>query len=185
MNHQPDPDAFDRDVFDALMADVDPVMIIVTTASDGVRAGCLVGFHTQCGIDPVEYAVWLSKANHTYDLAMQYDVMSLVAEATDVPVPETLWYEADGSIIGAPFFVMRRVDGIVPRDVMPYTFGDNWVYDASPEQLWTLTHSTAEVLEQLSGMSVDAPLCLTCGTKMRRSGSCYICEGCGSTSGCS
>lgn len=46
-------------------------------------------------------------------------------------------------------------------------------------------HSTAEVLERLSGLSVDAPLCMTCGTKMRRSGSCYICEGCGSTSGCS
>ena len=46
-------------------------------------------------------------------------------------------------------------------------------------------HSTAEVLEKISGLSVDAPLCLTCGTKMRRSGSCYICEGCGSTSGCS
>jgi len=46
-------------------------------------------------------------------------------------------------------------------------------------------HSTAEVLEKISGMSVDAPLCLTCGTKMRRSGSCYICEGCGATSGCS
>ncbi len=46
-------------------------------------------------------------------------------------------------------------------------------------------HSTAEVLEKISGMSVDAPLCFTCGTKMRRSGSCYICEGCGSTSGCS
>ena len=46
-------------------------------------------------------------------------------------------------------------------------------------------HSTAEVLERISGMAIDAPLCLTCGTKMRRSGSCYICEGCGSTSGCS
>ncbi|PFG16576.1 ribonucleoside-diphosphate reductase class II [Propionicimonas paludicola] len=46
-------------------------------------------------------------------------------------------------------------------------------------------HSTAEVLEKISGLSVDAPLCLTCGTKMRRSGSCYICEGCGATSGCS
>ncbi|MFT3861317.1 vitamin B12-dependent ribonucleotide reductase [Micropruina sp.] len=46
-------------------------------------------------------------------------------------------------------------------------------------------HSTAEVLEKISGMAIDAPLCLTCGTKMRRSGSCYICEGCGSTSGCS
>jgi ribonucleoside-diphosphate reductase alpha chain len=46
-------------------------------------------------------------------------------------------------------------------------------------------HSTAEVLERISGLSVDAPLCFTCGTKMRRSGSCYICEGCGATSGCS
>jgi ribonucleoside-diphosphate reductase alpha chain len=45
--------------------------------------------------------------------------------------------------------------------------------------------TTAELLEQLSGTSVDAPLCFTCGTKMRPSGSCYVCEGCGSTSGCS
>ena len=67
----------------------------------------------------------------TYDLAMQFDVMSLVAATTDVPVPETLWYEADGSTIGAPFFVMGRVDGDVPRDVMPYTFGDNWVDSAT------------------------------------------------------
>ena len=26
---------------------------------------------------------------------------------------------------------------------------------------------------------------MTCGTKMRPAGSCYVCEGCGSTSGCS
>lgn len=45
-------------------------------------------------------------------------------------------------------------------------------------------HSTADLMETL-GQSVDAPLCLTCGTKMRRSGSCYVCEDCGSTSGCS
>ena len=35
------------------------------------------------------------------------------------------------------------------------------------------------------GQAADAPLCFTCGTKMRRAGSCYVCEGCGSTSGCS
>ncbi|SDT35427.1 vitamin B12-dependent ribonucleotide reductase [Microlunatus soli] len=46
-------------------------------------------------------------------------------------------------------------------------------------------HTTAELMESISGMSVDAPLCFTCGTKMRPSGSCYVCEGCGSTSGCS
>ncbi|OIJ24793.1 vitamin B12-dependent ribonucleotide reductase [Nocardioides luteus] len=46
-------------------------------------------------------------------------------------------------------------------------------------------HTTAELLESISGMAIDSPLCFTCGTKMRPAGSCYVCEGCGSTSGCS
>jgi ribonucleoside-diphosphate reductase alpha chain len=46
-------------------------------------------------------------------------------------------------------------------------------------------HSSAELQERFQGKSADAPICLTCGTKMRPSGSCYVCEGCGSTSGCS
>jgi ribonucleoside-diphosphate reductase alpha chain len=46
-------------------------------------------------------------------------------------------------------------------------------------------HSTAELIEYQQGRTADAPLCLTCGTKMRPAGSCYVCEGCGSTSGCS
>ena len=45
--------------------------------------------------------------------------------------------------------------------------------------------TTSELMENFTGTSVDAPLCFTCGTKMRPSGSCYVCEGCGSTSGCS
>jgi ribonucleoside-diphosphate reductase alpha chain len=46
-------------------------------------------------------------------------------------------------------------------------------------------HTSTELLEALQGTKADAPLCLTCGTKMRPAGSCYVCEGCGSTSGCS
>jgi len=46
-------------------------------------------------------------------------------------------------------------------------------------------HSTIEALESHMGRTADAPLCMTCGTKMRPAGSCYVCEGCGSTSGCS
>ena len=46
-------------------------------------------------------------------------------------------------------------------------------------------HSSAELLEQITGKTSDAPLCMTCGIKMRPAGSCYVCEGCGSTSGCS
>ncbi len=46
-------------------------------------------------------------------------------------------------------------------------------------------HSSTELIEAQQGRTADAPLCLTCGTKMRPAGSCYVCEGCGSTSGCS
>ena len=45
--------------------------------------------------------------------------------------------------------------------------------------------SSTELLESMLGRSQDAPMCVTCGTKMRPAGSCYVCEGCGSTSGCS
>ncbi|HEX6967560.1 MAG TPA: vitamin B12-dependent ribonucleotide reductase [Micromonosporaceae bacterium] len=45
--------------------------------------------------------------------------------------------------------------------------------------------SSTELLEAVLGEAADAPLCFTCGTKMRPAGSCYVCEGCGSTSGCS
>jgi ribonucleoside-diphosphate reductase alpha chain len=45
--------------------------------------------------------------------------------------------------------------------------------------------SSTELAELRHGKVADAPLCLTCGTKMRPAGSCYVCEGCGSTSGCS
>ncbi|GAA3398546.1 vitamin B12-dependent ribonucleotide reductase [Cryptosporangium minutisporangium] len=46
-------------------------------------------------------------------------------------------------------------------------------------------HSSTELLELVQGTAADAPLCLTCGVKMRPAGSCFVCEGCGSTSGCS
>jgi len=46
-------------------------------------------------------------------------------------------------------------------------------------------HTTSELMEAITGREVDAPLCFICGTKMRPSGSCYVCEGCGATSGCS
>ena len=46
-------------------------------------------------------------------------------------------------------------------------------------------HTSAELMEKITGTAVDSPLCFTCGTKMRPAGSCYVCEGCGSTSGCS
>ncbi|HZR52400.1 MAG TPA: vitamin B12-dependent ribonucleotide reductase [Streptosporangiaceae bacterium] len=56
---------------------------------------------------------------------------------------------------------------------------------ATPSALAQSPHSSTELIESQQGRTADAPLCLTCGTKMRPAGSCYVCEGCGSTSGCS
>jgi ribonucleoside-diphosphate reductase alpha chain len=57
--------------------------------------------------------------------------------------------------------------------------------EATPVKAASKAHSSAELLEEITGTASDAPLCMTCGIKMRPAGSCYVCEGCGSTSGCS
>jgi adenosylcobalamin-dependent ribonucleoside-diphosphate reductase len=56
---------------------------------------------------------------------------------------------------------------------------------STPQEPPAGPHSSTELIESQLGRVADAPLCLTCGTKMRPAGSCYVCEGCGSTSGCS
>ena len=63
--------------------------------------------------------------------------------------------------------------------------GDNFDVDGARQPSLIDAHTTAELLETMTGHAIDAPLCMTCGTKMRPSGSCYACEGCGATSGCS
>ncbi|MFG1951322.1 adenosylcobalamin-dependent ribonucleoside-diphosphate reductase [Micromonospora sp. NPDC048830] len=59
------------------------------------------------------------------------------------------------------------------------------VADAAATKPAPSVGSSTELLEAVLGKAADAPLCFTCGTKMRPAGSCYVCEGCGSTSGCS
>lgn len=59
------------DPFDQLMASADPAMVVVTAAAGDQRSGCLVGFHAQSSMDPHGYAVWISKANHTYGVVLR------------------------------------------------------------------------------------------------------------------
>ncbi len=57
---------------------------------------------------------------------------------------------------------------------------------ASAREVSSEIHSSADLLAAFGdSKAADAPMCMTCGTKMRPAGSCYVCEGCGSTSGCS
>ena len=87
-----------------------------------------------------------------YRLQDQYDAMRLAGELAGVPVPPVGLIEPTGDVLGTPFFLMGRLDGAVPPDVMPYPFGDNWLYDAAPDQQATLQRSTVEVLAKLHGI---------------------------------
>jgi aminoglycoside phosphotransferase (APT) family kinase protein len=84
-----------------------------------------------------------------YDLAGQFEVMHQVALLTSVPVPRVHWLERSPDALGAPFFVMERRHGIVPPDLLPYPFGDNWLFDASRDDQRTLQDSTIAVLAAL------------------------------------
>jgi aminoglycoside phosphotransferase (APT) family kinase protein len=88
-----------------------------------------------------------------YDLKGQFDLMKLVGERSRVPVPRVRWLELDSGPLGAPFFVMDRVEGRVPPDVMPYTFG-SWLSEASPEERRQLQNASVGVLAELH--SIDA-----------------------------
>jgi aminoglycoside phosphotransferase (APT) family kinase protein len=95
----------------------------------------------------------------TYDFDRQFRVMRLVADATSVPVPPAPWFEPGADAVGSPFFVMERVDGEVPPDVMPYNFGDSWLYDADAADQSRLQESSVSVLGQIHDIdlgSVDA-----------------------------
>lgn len=91
-----------------------------------------------------------------YDLPGQFATIRLVGEHSDVPVPPVLWCEPDAAALGAPFFVMGRVDGRVPPDVMPYNFGDSWLADAMPAEQRRLQDATVDVLARLHAID-DAP----------------------------
>ena len=85
----------------------------------------------------------------TYRLDHQFEVIRKVGELTDVPVPPVRWLEPTGDVLGTPFFVMDYVDGVVPPDVMPYTFGNNWFADAPAERQRELQDATVGVLAKL------------------------------------
>lgn len=91
----------------------------------------------------------------TYDLDAQFAVMGIVAAHSEVPVPATHWLETDDAVLGAPFFVMDRVDGRIPPDVMPYTF-EGWVLEASPAERRHLQDGAVAVLAGIHGIDLTA-----------------------------
>ncbi len=72
-----------------------------------------------------------------------------------MPLPQLCWLENDESVLGSPFFVMRRVNGRVPEDNPPYVFL-SWLFDSTPEQRYELTRNTVEILGKIH--AIENPL---------------------------
>jgi flavin reductase (DIM6/NTAB) family NADH-FMN oxidoreductase RutF len=73
--------------FHAVMGQLDYPMTIVTAAAGDERSGCLVGFQTQCSIDPALFLVCISRRNHTFRLAARSEHLAVhFLDRTDYPL---------------------------------------------------------------------------------------------------
>ena len=84
-----------------------------------------------------------------YDLAREYKTMKSLQDS-EVPVPKMYWLETDGSVLGAPFYVMGKVDGEV---LDPQQFGDEPsgpLYEASPEGRRGMCCQALEVMAKIN-----------------------------------
>ena len=88
-----------RGAFERCVDRLDYPMIVVTVATAAERAGCLVGFSTQCSIDPARYAVCISKHNHTAEVASRCATMIVHVLGPDHERLARLFGEATGDTV--------------------------------------------------------------------------------------
>ena len=84
--------------------------------------------------------------------AEQFRLLQILA-GTSIPVPKVHWHEPDPTVLGAPFYVMSRIDGAVPTDMPPYHTG-GWLTDASPAERESIWWSGVSVLAQVHALDV-------------------------------
>ena len=91
-----------------------------------------------------------------------------------------------GQDVAAAAGLPEDLPGGLPEDVAVET-----MRSSAPETVTTTSTERTVGPVVTDGLSLsaskqaDAPLCFSCGVTMRSAGSCYVCEQCGSTSGCS
>nr|BFD81055.1 flavin reductase family protein [Streptomyces sp. Xyl84] len=110
---------------DAFAGRLDPDMYVVTAAADGERAGCLVGFASQCSIAPPRFVVWLSKENRTFRVAERADRLAVhVLTREQHPLAELFGGSTgdDGVDKFAHVRCTVRPDGAVVLDEAPAWF---------------------------------------------------------------
>lgn len=144
LKHQQGPNAKVTEVTVPESNGMSSETLLVSAAWDGRDHALVVRVAPQPDSDPV--------FPH-YDLDGQYRLIEHVRAHTDVPLPTLWWSETGSDALGAPFFVMDRVDGRVPPDVMPYNFG-SWVSEATDAQRDAMMRESVRVLARIHAVPV-------------------------------
>jgi len=91
---------------------------------------------------PISYPIYAE-----FDLRNQFHVLDRL-QGTDVPSPRVYWYEEDENLLGAPFFLMDKLEGVIPPDFPPYhSFGP--YYDATPDRRARMWWSSLETMAKV------------------------------------
>ena len=93
-----------------------------------------------------------------YDLPLQVAIMQTLETVEGIRVPSVIAQEKSSAILGSPFYIMQRVDGLIPPDIPPYHM-DGWIVDSSPEERGQLWWSAVEMMATLHQQDIQrAPL---------------------------
>jgi len=90
------------------------------------------------------------------DFEFQHRVIKALGDHTDVPAPPMRWYEEDDGVLGAPFFVMDKVEGRVPGDSPPYTQAGWLLEEATPEYRRQMVVSGLEAMGRIHAVDWKA-----------------------------
>jgi flavin reductase (DIM6/NTAB) family NADH-FMN oxidoreductase RutF len=135
------------------VAAIDPAMVIVTVADSAPggaeRAGCLVGFHGQSSIDPPRYAVWLSKANHTFGVALRSSHLAVHLLGADDRAVAAAFGARTGDVVdkfadqpfepgpgGVPLLTACPYRFVIERSVVLDDGGDHVCFTGPPVAAW-------------------------------------------------
>jgi len=106
-----------------------------------------------------------------YDLALHYRMYEAMMAFPSVPTPDVLGYEADPAVVGAPFFVMEKIAGLIPTDT-PSWATKGFIVDAEPAQRRALWERTVRMMAELHRLDREPFLFLRTGATETGVGDC-------------
>lgn len=109
--------------YDRLLSVVETTAVIVTTAAEGERAGCLVSFNAPCSVQPPRFAVWLSVRNHTCHVARRASSLAVhLLSPTQLPLAQLF-----GSTSGWSRDKFADCDWVQRGNGVPLLTGTAWL----------------------------------------------------------